>query len=177
MVERTAVLIRPATEADLPALEWDGEYRHFRRVYRSALNEARQDRRMVLVAELGGEVVGQLFVQLENVQLDPGGRRPTGYLYALRVRPPFRNQGIGTALVARAEDDLRRRRFVRAAIAVAKDNIGALRLYRRLGYQMFAEDPGNWSYLDDEGRLRHVFEPSYLLDKELESLPDGPPPP
>lgn len=176
MVERTAVLIRPATEADLPALEWDGEYRHFRRVYRAALNEARQDRRMVLVAELGCEVVGQLFVQLENVQLDPGGRRPTGYLYALRVRPPFRNQGIGTALVARAEYDLRRRRFVRAAIAVAKDNSRALRLYRRLGYQMFAEDPGTWSYLDDEGRLRQVFEPSYLLDKELESLPDGPPP-
>lgn len=176
MVERTAVLIRPATEADLPALEWDGEYRHFRRVYRAALNEARQDRRMVLVAELGGEVVGQLFVQLENVQLDPGGRRPTGYLYALRVRPPFRNQGIGTALVARAEDDLRRRRFVRAAIAVAKDNSRALRLYRRLGYKVFAEDPGNWSYLDDEGHLRHVFEPSYLLDKELESLPDGPSP-
>lgn len=170
MVERTAVLIRAATEADLPALEWDGEYRHFRRVYRAAMNEALQDRRMVLVAEVAGEVVGQLFVQLENVQLDPGGRRPTGYLYALRVRPPFRNQGIGTALVTYAEDNLRERRFVRAAIAVAKDNAGALRLYRRLGYEVFGEDPGNWSYVDDEGQLRHVLEPSYLLDKELASL-------
>lgn len=176
MVERTAVLIRPATEADLPALEWDGEYRHFRRVYRAALNEARQDRRMVLVAEVGGDVVGQLFVQLENVQLDPGGRRPTGYLYALRVRPSFRNQGIGTALVARAEGDLRTRKFVRAAIAVAKDNGGALRLYHRLGYEMFGEDPGNWSYIDDEGHLRHVFEPSFLLDKDLAPPSESPPP-
>lgn len=169
MVERTAVLIRAATEADLPALEWDGEYRHFRRVYRAAMNEALQDRRMVLVAEVAGEVVGQLFVQLENVQLDPGGRRPTGYLYALRVRPPLRNQGIGTSLVTYAEGSLRERRFVRAAIAVAKDNSGALRLYRRLGYEVFGEDPGNWSYVDDEGQLRHVLEPSYLLDKELAS--------
>ncbi|MGH2627635.1 MAG: GNAT family N-acetyltransferase [Anaerolineales bacterium] len=176
MVERTAVLIRPATEADLPALEWGGEYRHFRRVYRAAMTDALQDRRLVLAAEVGGEVVGQLFVQLENVQLDPGGRRPTGYLYALRVRPPFRNQGIGTALVTYAEDDLRQRRFVRAAIAVAKDNSGALRLYRRLGYRVFAEDPGNWSYLDDEGQLRHVLEPSYLLDKDLASLAETLPP-
>jgi ribosomal protein S18 acetylase RimI-like enzyme len=170
MVERTAIRIRRATEDDLPALEWDGEYRHFRRVYRAALNEARQDRRLVLVAEVEGEVVGQLFVQFENVQLDPGGRRPTGYLYALRVRPLFRNLGIGTALLENAEVDLRRRKFVRAVIAVAKDNPGALRLYRRLGFSVFSEDPGTWSYIDDEGELRHVFEPSLLLEKEIEAV-------
>lgn len=171
MVERTAVLIRRATEADLPALEWDGEYRHFRRVYRAAMQDARRDLRLVLVAVVEGEIVGQVFVQFENAHLDPGGIHPTGYLYALRIRPPFRNQGIGTGLMAHAEQDLRQRKFQRAVIAVAKENEAALRLYKRLGYRVFAEDPGNWSYIDDEGELRHIFEPSFLLDKDLTASP------
>ena len=167
MVERTAIRIRRASEADLPALEWDGEYRHFRRVYRAAMQDARQDLRLVLVAEVEGQVVGQVFVQFENAHLDPGGHYPTGYLYALRVRPSFRNQGIGTALIVRAEEDLGQRKFLRVVIAVAKDNDGALRLYQRLGYSVFGDDPGSWSYIDDQGELRHVFEPSFLLDREL----------
>ena len=173
MVERTAVHVRRATEADLPALEWDGEYRHFRRVYRAAMQDARRDTRLVLVAVVEGQVVGQVFVQFDNLHLDPSGRHPTGYLYALRVRPRFRNQGVGTALMARAEDDLRLRKFLRVVIAVAKENAGALRLYQRLGYKVFAEDPGNWSYIDDEGELRHIFEPSFLLEKQLPAPSPG----
>jgi ribosomal protein S18 acetylase RimI-like enzyme len=157
--------IRHVTEADLAALEWDGEYRRFRRLYRTAFEEARLGERALLIAEVDGRVVGQIFVQLQGTLL--GQPETTGYLYAFRVRPPFRNQGIGTSLVAEAEAVLRRHGLTRAVIAVAKENEPALRLYERLGYVRFGEDSGEWSYIDDHGRIQDVVEPAFLLEKTL----------
>jgi len=69
----TAVTIRTGCEADLPALEWEGQYLHFRQVYRRAMEEALRGLRVVLVAEVEGEVVGQLFIQFRKTEL--AGRR------------------------------------------------------------------------------------------------------
>jgi ribosomal protein S18 acetylase RimI-like enzyme len=165
VAEVVSFRIRPAAEADLPALEWDGEYRRFRRLYRAAFEEAARGERALLVVESQGEVVGQIFVQLGGAFA--GQPLSSGYLYAFRVRPEYRNQGLGTALVAEAEDYLRGRGFTQVVIAVAKDNASALRLYERLGYTRFGEDPGEWSYVDDRGRIQDVVEPAYLLGKPL----------
>lgn len=167
MVERERVLIRKAREQDLPALEWEGRYRHFRRLYRHALAEARRGRRVLLVADVSGQIVGQIFVQLDSRRDELADGLHTGYLYAFRVRPTFRNQGIGTQLLLEAESILRGRGFRRAVIAVARDNDAALRLYEAMGYARFAEDPGQWSYIDHEGRMRTVSEPAYMLEKPL----------
>ena len=43
MLEKVDLRIRQATESDLPALEWDGEYIHFRRVYREAMKEVKKE--------------------------------------------------------------------------------------------------------------------------------------
>src|SRR4030065_550233 len=63
VAEAVGFRIRPATEADLVALEWGGEYRRFRRLYRTALEEAKRGERVLLVAEVpaggGGQVLGQ----------------------------------------------------------------------------------------------------------------------
>jgi ribosomal protein S18 acetylase RimI-like enzyme len=167
VVERERVLIRKLREHDLPALEWEGRYQHFRRLYRHALAEARRGRRVLLVAELAGQIVGQIFVQLDSRRAELADGRHAGYLYAFRVRPDFRNQGIGTQLLLEAESSLRGRGFRRAVIAVARDNLAAQRLYEAMGYHRFAEDPGEWSYLDHEGRMRSVSEPAYMLEKPL----------
>ena len=165
MAEGLLYRIRHATEADLAALEWDGEYRRFRRLYRAALKEARRGERALLVAEVDGRIVGQIFVQLEATFM--GQPDTTAYLYAFRVRPPFRNRGIGTALVVEAEALLLQKGFTRAVIAVAKDNEPAWRLYERLGYVRFGEDAGEWSYIDEHGRIQDVVEPAFLLGKDL----------
>jgi len=165
VAEALAFRIRPAAEADLEALEWGGEFRRFRRLYRAAYEEARRGERALLVADVQGQVVGQIFVQLGGAF--PGQPLASGYLYAFRVRPEFRNLGLGTALVAEAEGFLRRQGFSQVVIAVAKDNAGALRLYQRLGYERFGEDPGAWSYIDDRGRIQDITEPAYLLSKSL----------
>lgn len=167
MVERTRVTVREATEEDLPALEWEGRYQHFRRLYRHALSEAQRGRRILLVAEADGKIIGQIFIQLSSGRAELADGRTSGYLYAFRVRPDYRGQGIGTQLLEQAEHILQERAFKRAVIAVARDNLGALRLYEQHGYHQFAKDPGEWSYVDHEGQLRHVSEPAYILEKLL----------
>lgn len=167
MVERTQVNIREATEDDLPALEWEGRYQHFRRLYRHALSEAQRGRRILLVAEADAKIIGQIFIQLSSGRTELADGHTSGYLYSFRVRPDYRGQGIGTELLEQAEQVLQQLAFKRAVIAVARDNLGALRLYEHRGYRLFAEDPGEWSYVDHEGQLRHVSEPAYVLEKRL----------
>ncbi len=167
MIDHSEVLIRHATEADLPALEWDGEYRKYRRVYQRAMEDARQGRRILFVAEIGDEIIGQIFVQFSRYRSHKGARASTGYLQSFRIKPPFRNHGIGTRLIRMAEEALIERGYKRAVIAVAQDNQDARRLYERNGYSVFRKDPGEWTYIDDQGMPRYVSEPAYLMEKEL----------
>jgi ribosomal protein S18 acetylase RimI-like enzyme len=167
MVERAGVLVREARESDLQALEWEGRYQHFRRLYRRAMSEAKRGRRILLVAEMDQRVVGQIFIQLASGRAELADGEQSGYLYAFRVRPTYRGHGIGTQLLEAAEQALRDRGFRRAVIAVAQDNPAALRLYENHRYIRFAEDPGEWSYIDHRGRLQRVSEPAFILEKRL----------
>lgn len=176
MVEHLAVRIRDAVEADLPAFEWDGEFVHFRRLYRRAFDEAQRGLRFVLVAEQGGAVVGQLFAHLATRWRThfPGGF--SGYLHSFRVKPAYRRMGIGTRLIEHAEERLLAQGFRHAVISVARQNAGARRLYESLGYAVYSEESGDWAYLDHEGRLRHIHEPAFVLHKALstQSPPHNP---
>jgi len=159
------LIIRQASADDLPSLEWEGEYRRYRLVYQRAYADSLRGRRILLVAEVEGRVVGQIFLQVDSAFAGGDGR--AAYLYALRVRPENRNRGIGTELVREAESVLRQRGFSRVLISVAQDNDAARRLYERLGYEVFGDDPGNWSFFDDQGQPQEVHEPAFLLDKML----------
>jgi len=167
VIDTTNVLIRHATEADLPALEWEGEYRRYRRIYQRAMEDARQGRRILFVAEIEGEIVGQIFVQISHYRSSQEDISKTGYLQSFRIKLPFRNRGIGTRLVYQAEEALKERGFNRAIIAVAQDNQDARRLYERHGYSVFNEDPGEWSFIDDQGLPQYMSEPAYLMEKQL----------
>jgi ribosomal protein S18 acetylase RimI-like enzyme len=159
--------IRPVQEADLPALEWGGEYTHFRRLFRSTFEEMRQGNRLMLVAEIEFQIVGQIFLQLQGASLSLFNGQRRGYLYALRVRGPWQRQGLGRQLIETAEAELMRRKIYRVRIAVAKNNPDARRLYERLNYKVISEDAGVWHYQDAEGTHVRVEEPSYILEKTL----------
>lgn len=161
------VVIRSATDADLTALEWEGQYVHYRRLFKKAVAEARRGRRLLLLAEVDGQVVGQIFVQLTTKPAFSASGSASGYLYALRVKQPHRNQGIGTQLMLEAESQLLRLGYSRVVISVAKRNNAARRLYQRLDYRIFSEDPGEWSYVDHLGKVREVREPAFVLEKWL----------
>jgi ribosomal protein S18 acetylase RimI-like enzyme len=163
------VTTRLAEKDDLDKLEWYGQYRHYRNLIRRAYREQTLGRRAMLLADVNGFPVGQLFVQFvaNNSRIADG--RTRGYFYSFRVMEIFRGQGIGTQLIRTGEGLLRDRGCTAATIAVAKENEGALRLYLRQGYTIFAEDPGRWSYIDHKGRTRTVHEPCWILEKSLEN--------
>lgn len=168
MTRAAEVVIRRAGESDLRALEWEGQYAHYRRLYRHAMNEAKRGRRILLVAESEGLLVGQIFIQLSSGRSELADGKRSGYLYSFRVRPEYRSLGIGSALMDEAERILRQQAFRRAVIAVARANDGAQKLYQDRGYVYFSDDPGEWSYVDHNGDLQEVHEPAYLYEKQLE---------
>lgn len=162
-----SVTLRPARHEDIPKLEWYGQYRHYRNLFQRAFREQQAGRRLILVADCNDFPIGQIAIQFEGnaAHIADGQRR--GYLYSFRVMEMFRGQGLGTRLIADAEQRLLAQGFTWATIAVAKDNPAAQRLYERLGYVRFAEDPGRWTYVDHRGTLRQVDEPCWILEKSL----------
>lgn len=168
------VNIRYATRADLSALEWNGEYAHFRRLYRDIYQSSLKGEAVLWVAELKGVgIIGQLFVQLISVRRDLADGVQRAYIYGFRIRPAFRGHGLGTRMMRVAEEDLLKRGFRWAVLNVGRENMEARQLYERLGYQVVAAEPGRWSYLDDQGVLREVNEPAWRMEKELKRAVQG----
>lgn len=161
------ITIRPLTAEDLPGLEWDGAYTAHRSVFRQTFEQTRQGQRVMLIAVAGETIVGQAFIQLVSSELEYANGVDRGYLYALRVRPGWQGQGLGTRLIAAAETELRSRGFTTAVIAVGKENIDARRLYERLGYHAFADDPGVWYFTDVNGAQQTMEEPCWVMEKVI----------
>jgi ribosomal protein S18 acetylase RimI-like enzyme len=161
------VTIRHLQEADLPRLEWSREHTRLRRMFRAAFNEMQTGLRSLWVGVAGDQVVGRLFIQWNSANLRYADGVSRAYIYALRVHRQWQGQGIGTRLIAAAEDELRARGFTVATLAVGQTNAAAFRLYQRLGYQVIAEDPGVWYYTDELGNIRREEELSWLMEKRL----------
>lgn len=161
------IIFRLARRDDLPKLEWMGEYTHFRRVIHYTFREQQTGQRMMLLADFNGYPIGQIFIFLKQEGFLFSGNKPRGYLYSLRVMAPFRGLGIGTELLLEAEKLLLARSMTVATIAAAKDNPNARRLYERIGYQVYAEDEGYWSYINHKGEHIEVHEPCWMLEKNL----------
>ncbi len=162
------VIIRLANEADLPGMEWEGEFAHFRRVYSEAYQRMEAGYTLMWIAELPKTgLIGQVFIQLicDRPELADGAER--AYLYSFRVRDHLRSQGLGTLIMDVVEDDLRQRGFQYVTLNVARDNPRAQQLYFRRGYRVVAPEPGVWSYPDENGVWRQVNEPAWRMEKLL----------
>lgn len=162
------VTIREMSQDDLPALEWDGEYTHFRVVYQGVYKRMQKGTAMAWVAETPTSgIVGQVFLQLDcdRPELADGWNR--AYLFSFRMKPDFRNLGLGTKMMVVLEDYLLERKYSRLTLNVARDNLDAIRLYQRCGFQIVAEEPGIWSFVDHKGDWHTVEEPSWRMEKKL----------
>lgn len=160
--------IRTVIESDLPGLEWEGQYAHFRRIYADAYERATHGRSVLWVADLLGRgIIGQAFVQLvcDRPELADGHTR--AYFYAFRVRPEYRSLGVGSRMMTIIEDDLRKRGFQWITLNVARDNQRARKLYEGRGYHVIAPEPGRWSYPDQNGVWHSVEEPAWRMEKRL----------
>lgn len=162
------VTIRPLLRKDLKALEWDGEFTHFRRLYADSYEKTMLGESQMWVAELPGTgIIGQVFIQLSCNRPDLANGCTHAYLYSFRVQPAFRNLGLGSRIIEVVENDLRSKGFKVLTLNVAKDNPRARKLYERHGFKTTGQEPGVWSYLDHEGKWRHVNEPAWRMEKQL----------
>lgn len=137
-----AATVRPAAEADLPALvdllgrlfalEADFEPDPARQEAGLRLMLADPERRAVLVAERGGRVTGMATVQLV-VSTAEGA--PSAWVEDLVVAEPERGQGTGRALLEALAAWAARRGATRWQLLVDEENRPAHGFYRRLGWR------------------------------------------
>ncbi|MHC1783357.1 MAG: GNAT family N-acetyltransferase [Anaerolineaceae bacterium] len=162
------VIIRLMKREDLPALEWDGMYTHFRQVYDNEFQRFETGASVLWVAEIPEKgLIGQVFIQLTCDRLELADGKTRAYLYSFRVRPEYQSQGVGTYMMEIVEADLVRRGFTTVTLNVAKENERAQRLYIRHDFHITAHEPGRWSYPDEKGEWHTVEEPAWRMEKRL----------
>ncbi len=164
----SAVVIRRAVFTDLARMEWEGQYQHFRNVYAEAYRRARDGLSVLWVADLPEVgLIGQVFIQFICDRLELADGVDRAYLYGFRIRPTYRDAGLGSRMMEMVEEDLRSRCFRFLTLNVAKDNFRAIRLYTQKGYHIVAHEPGIWSYPDHNGEWQTVEEPAWRMEKKL----------
>jgi len=162
------IILRQATETDLPLLEWEGEYANYRRLYLEVFQRTLRNCAVMWVAtDYNNRMLGQMFVQLSSHQIDLADGYFRAYMFGFRVKKKNRCMGIGTLLLLQTEKDLIERNFQRVCLNVAKNNWRARQLYERHGYQILHEDPGEWSYQDNNGIWHDIAEPAWRMEKQL----------
>ncbi len=132
----TSGLIRQADDADLPALAIDFGPEG---LYRDRLKRQAAGKGVLLTYCLdeSGPPMGVVYVWLEDAE-EPEVREElpgVPLLMHLKVHHDMRGWGIGTALVREAERLVVGRGGERIALGVDPNNINAISLYTRLGYQ------------------------------------------
>lgn len=165
---RAGIIIRPLEKKDLPALEWDGEYIHFRNVFADVYKKVQNDSARAWVAvDQNDFMIGQVFLQLCSTRVELANGWDRAYLYSLRVKPQYQNKGIGSRLIHEVESTLLNLGYTELTLNVARKNKDAIRLYIRLGFKIVAEEPGVWSFPDHKGVWRTITEPSWRMEKDL----------
>jgi GNAT superfamily N-acetyltransferase len=104
-----------------------------------------------VVAEQNGHVIGAAWTRIIPAYGHVDNETPE---LAISTLPPFRGYGIGTKLMKKLIIVLRNNGYARTSLSVQKDN-PALRLYRRLGYQITEE------------KLDHVGNADFLMVKDI----------
>jgi RimJ/RimL family protein N-acetyltransferase len=136
---RPPVTVRTATLADVDALvdilvavagegRWIGTEApvDVERRRRRMAADVESDDVIVLVAEAGGEPVGQLGLQLARYGVADLG---------MAVTAGWRGRGVGTALLAEAIEQARKAGAHKVALQVWPHNQAAIALYERFGFQ------------------------------------------
>ena len=168
MPDGDLVRIRLAQEADLPGMEWGGEFAHFRRLYKQHYQNSRSGNTLIWVAENeDGDIVGQVFLSLLSSQSELADGIHRAYLFSFRLKPDYRNQGLGGHILEFIEGFLIKRGFDTLRINVARDNVLARRMYEKHGFRVVGPEEGSWRYQDQEGQWQTVHEPAWRMMKKL----------
>ncbi|NTW44993.1 MAG: hypothetical protein HGB14_11330, partial [Anaerolineaceae bacterium] len=94
------IIYRQVKSSDLPRLEWNGEFTHFRNVFKNAFEKSKTGKTKLWVVEIKHVgLIGQAFVQLISSRLDLANGVDRAYIYAFRFKENYQNIGIGSSLL------------------------------------------------------------------------------
>ena len=90
-----------------------------------------------LVAEHGGSIVGYVMCRVEYgfSHLKKLGLARKGHVVSIAVREEHRGKGLGTELMARTHDQVKKKTATECYLEVRVSNNEAIALYQKLGYR------------------------------------------
>jgi ribosomal protein S18 acetylase RimI-like enzyme len=158
-------VITPATQDDVDRMIGSEANPATREHLRERWRLHTRDEALFLLAKRAGEVVGQtMLLRRSRYPIVENAHNPAE-INALHAYVP--GQGIGTALIAAAEEYAREWRRPHIGLGVAPDNVGARRLYERLGYQLWSQEQvlDEWTEKDADGNVTAIHRDlcDYLL--------------
>ncbi len=112
----------------------DGQF-----LLRRYFDDIDRDAQQVLVGSLDGRIVGQVWIRFRGSDPKFSDDRSQCYLHTLFVHPDCRRRGIGLGLVLGASQLACGRDRRELVIAVDKPNRYARDLYRKWGFDQFAQ--------------------------------------
>ena len=108
-----------------------------------------------IVAEEDGQVVGYIMCRIEVglSNLGLSGLKRKGHVVSVAVKPEHRRQGIGEALVSKALEAMKLHNAKQCYLEVRASNDEAIRLYKKLGFQVNRTARGYYA----DGEDAHVM--------------------
>lgn len=162
------VRIRLIREEDLPLLEWNGEYSRYRRIYAEVYHNFTKGISLPFVAETDADgIIGQVFLSRKEPNPSFSPRNRYYFLSSFRVKPAFRDRGLGDRLIRFCEDQVRQHRLRDIYLNCSADNRRARYFYEAHGFRVVRYDESTWTFVNDEGFVVSEPQKAYLMKKTL----------
>lgn len=160
MAQQLGLSVRDMTCGDLAACTWAGPPEHLAQMRAAIERSATGLVDYLAILDDSGAIVG-------SCGIDYLPYPDTGYLWQLTVHPDMRSRGIGTILIAAAERRIVARGLHLARLDVELRNVGAHRLYYRLGYNDEVRREVSWYERRPGGVLVLHVQPCMGMVKSL----------
>lgn len=152
--------VRDMTHEDLSTCTWSGSATHRASIARALARSDCGEVDYLAVCPPSGQPVALGGIDYAKT---PGA----GTLWQLEVEPALQSCGIGTVLIAAAEERIRARGLLRAELSVEVCNPRARKLYERLGYVAYGSEPASWEEEAPDGSLTLYETVCTLMRKDL----------
>ena len=168
MIRSDEINIRLLREEDLPALEWDGEYKRYRRIYREVFHNFQKGISYPLVAETAQDgVIGQVFLTRKEPNPKFTALHRYFFLSSFRVKAQYRGMGIGSRLLELCEKHVLQHHLRDIYLNCAVSNHRARWFYLDHGFHVIRIDNSEWSFVNDEGFIVTEPQHAYLMKKSV----------
>jgi ribosomal protein S18 acetylase RimI-like enzyme len=158
-----ALIVNDLTADDLSDIVWSGGETHVESVAKELAKVASGEVEYLAVRAPNGKPIAKGCINYTE-------HEGAGTLTQLATVGGLQGLGVGSRMIAVAEDRIRQRGLTIAMMGVEENNPRAQALYERLGYRPTGREKESWIETDQQGK-RFLYETEVtLLSKELGSI-------